>query len=189
MKRGVLPTFGFGIAFALAVLCGVTVACGNGSFAQEDVPCDPVEGVADAGFCVERVGDGGEGESDAPDGGTPNPANFEAECAALVEATCGESDACTDDPGCVAAELLARFEPERCPDALGDARSFPPCSLGTCVVLAAKVCGGAPPAACEDAPACAPVRALEARADDGDVSANESCASALADEVLFPPCQ
>jgi hypothetical protein len=156
------------------------------------VPCvdEPDAGV-DAGFCdVDLItgrefDDGGDGTDDAA-----------AACPALLVSACGESGECARDPGCVAADLTARFEPERCAEAAADARAYPPCELGTCAVLKDKVCGVAPPdappgddaRACADAPGCAPVMELAARADEGDVSADASCAQALSDEVLFPAC-
>ncbi len=178
------PVFGF--VAGIAGVVAVAVACGGGGFSR-DVPCDPVEGVVDAGFCDEDLFSGI--DLDGGDGGSPPENDARVACDTLITSTCGEGDICRQDPGCVAADLLSRFEPQRCAEALGDARGFPPCALGTCARLAAKVCGGDAPASCEGAPGCAPARALEARAGEGDVSANESCASALADEVLFPPCQ
>jgi hypothetical protein len=110
-------------------------------------------------------------------------------CGQLRSQSCGPSGECERDPGCVAATLLARFEPQRCAEAAADPRSFPPCSLGPCQLLTSRVCGGAPPALCESAPACAPARELLRRAEAGDPDAAASCAQALTDEVVFPVCQ
>jgi hypothetical protein len=166
----------------LAVVVGCTgVGLGDG-FAAPEVPCEPVDGVADAGFCAAELG----ADVDAADGG-PERAEGDA-CAGLLLTACGLTDECREDPGCVAADLLARFEPERCAEAAADPRSFPPCALGNCTVLASRVCGGEAPAACEDAPGCVPARELERRAAEGDASADASCAQALADETLFPAC-
>lgn len=172
-------------AASLTLLLAAVFACtgvrlGDGLVPPE-VPCEAVEGVADAGFCTPELGaevdDGGEGESTRGDA-----------CPGLLVTTCGVNDECREDPGCVAADLLARFEPEGCAEAAADPRSFPPCALGNCAVLASRVCGGEAPAACEEAPGCAPARELQRRADDGDASADAACAQALADETLFPAC-
>ena len=174
--------------------------CAAGAFGDGDgvgeVPCDVTlseaelndfqadGGVFDAGLCTPE---GTPIERGDVDGG-PNAFNDAAICADLVTKTCGAGQECAEDPGCVAANLQARFEPTGCDDALGDARSFPACSLGTCDQLATKVCGGEPPGGCENSPGCAPSRELQRRVDDGDVSAEQSCAAALADETLFPTC-
>jgi hypothetical protein len=109
-------------------------------------------------------------------------------CVQVLTQSCGPSGECERDPGCVAATLLARFEPHRCAEAAADPRSFPPCTLGACQRLTSRVCG-APPSLCESAPACAPARELLRRAEAGDVDAEASCAQALTDEVVFPACQ
>ena len=160
----------------LAVVVGCAGTLGESVDAPE-IPCEAAEGVVDAGFCPgENTLDNGES-----DGGDA--------CRSLVLATCGVNSECVEDPGCVAADLLVRFEPERCPEAAADPRSFPACALGNCEVLARHVCGdGVIPAACEEAPPCAPARELQRRADDGDASVDASCAQALADETLFPAC-
>lgn len=177
----------------VVVVLAMVPGCPAGSFAlDETVPCEVADGgvpdgsIVDAGFCdsegvgIDRGLDGGENE---------NPADAEQACAALRLSTCGQSNECERDPGCVAADLVARFEPERCAESAGDARSFPACALGNCTVLASRVCGVGSPGACEDAPGCDPARELARRADSGDVSADTSCAQALADEALFPSCQ
>ena len=155
---------------------------GQGFEAPTEVPCEAGEGVIDAGFCEEERATEGEVDGGADD--TPRG----LACPGLLEATCGLNNECAQDPGCVAADLLARFEPDRCAEAAADPRSFPPCALGNCELLANAVCGGDAPAACEDAPACAPARELQRRAGEGDASADASCAQALADETLFPAC-
>ena len=166
---------------SLLAVCAGCVVEGAGSDDEREgdiVPCetDNPDATVDAGFCVgELVTD----EPDRPRGDA---------CGALLLSTCGAVNECQRDPGCVAADLVARFEPDRCPAAAGDTRSFPPCSLGTCTLLTTKVCGAGSPGSCEDAPGCAPAQALESRAADGDASADASCAQALADETLFPGC-
>jgi hypothetical protein len=171
------------LAGLLAVVVGCTGALGDEFDAPaEEVPCAFVEGVVDAGFCPAELAADGD-----LDGGDPSTPRGDA-CPGLLLATCGVNNECAEDPGCVAADLLVRFEPERCPEAAADPRSFPVCALGNCEVLASRVCGGDAPAACEDAPACGPARELQRRADDGDASADASCAQALADETLFPAC-
>jgi hypothetical protein len=109
-------------------------------------------------------------------------------CARLRQQSCGPARECERDPGCVAADLVARFEPERCEEAASDPRSFPACSLGACQLLSNRVCGGAPPSTCEDAPGCAPARELLRRADAGDADAEASCVQALTDETVFSTC-
>lgn len=165
----------------LAVVVGCTGTLGDG-FEAPDVPCEAADGVVDAGFCPAELAADGD-----LDGGDPETPRGNA-CPDLLLATCGLNDECREDPGCVAADLLARFEPEGCAEAAADPRSFPPCVLGNCELLASRVCGGDAPATCEDAPGCAPARELQRRADDGDASADASCAQALADETLFPAC-
>ena len=169
------------LASVLSVCLGCVTGGGGSDSASDDdreagtVPCDNPDDAIDAGFCEapqELDGPGPRGDA----------------CAALLLSTCGADNECSRDPGCVAADLVARFEPERCAGAAGDTRSFPPCSLGTCTVLATKVCGPEVPGNCEDAPGCSPARALEARAAGGDASADDSCAQALSDETLFPNC-
>ena len=163
----------------IAACAGCTLA--DRDFALQDVPCDAgpgVEGVLDAGFCAPAP----EAAVDF-DSGLPGQ-NDALACEPLVLATCGAAGECTEDPGCVAAGLLQRFEPESCDAALGDARSFPPCTQGACDRLVDKVCA----VGCLDAPGCTPAQTLQARADDGDASAEGSCGTALADESLFPPC-
>jgi hypothetical protein len=167
----------------------VVVGC-NASFGAPDVidagfvDCDagvPVDVVLDDGQCVplnqEVIEGEGEGETDDPD-------RRDANCAQLVTKTCGAAAECGNDPGCVAADLVSRFEPERCSDARSDNVGFPPCTGGACDRLVDKVCG----ATCTDAPGCTPAQTLLTRSDDGDASASASCASALSDETLFPPC-
>jgi hypothetical protein len=162
----------------LAVVVGCTGTLGDGLEAP-DVPCESAAVVVDAGFCpAELFTDGG-----------PDPSSRGDACPGLLLATCGINNECAEDPGCVAADLLVRFEPERCAEAAADPRSFPVCALGNCELLASRVCGGDAPAACEDAPACAPARELERRADGGDASADAACAQALTDETLFPACR
>jgi len=157
----------------------------------QQVPCPTDGGVdpsVDAGFCVAE--ELGAQEYDAGEHGFPPEADAVA-CAALVASACGASNECARDPGCVAADLTSRFEPERCAEAAADARSYPPCQLGTCAILVDKVCGVADDVgarACAGAPGCVPALELATRADDGDVAADDSCAQALADEVLFPSC-
>lgn len=170
-------------AFAVGSVLACLDASPGGGRGDDFVPCaDGVDAGVDAGFC-----DPTELATDGPDGGGQLEQDDIA-CAALRVSACGENDECLRDPGCVAADLVARFEPERCAEAAGDARSFPPCELGNCTVLTDRVCGLGEAGACEDAPACAPARELARRADGGDVSADASCAQALADEALFPSC-
>lgn len=174
----------------IAVCLGCNIGIGDGRFLDE-VPCDAgldaaaLElldgGVFDAGFCEVPENNGAVDLDDA--GGTP-AFDAEVECAPLITATCGPLGECAQDPACVAADLLLRFEPERCAAALGDARSFPPCTQGACDRLVDKVCA----TACVDVPACTPAQTLQERSDDGDLSAETSCGSALSDESLFPPC-
>ena len=138
-------------------------------------------GVGDAGFCENPAfvdGDEDGGEEALPVVG--------ADCLPLVSKTCGAANECGADPGCVAASLVNDFAPERCTAAFNDNRSYPACSLGSCVELVNKVCGTDD--SCNPSPPCDPALILKARADDGDVSANASCGQALVDEVLFPRC-
>ncbi len=178
----------------LLTLCtGCDPLAGGGLF--DRVPCDAgladtdVEaldgGVFDAGFCFAGAdgNGGGGGGGDEADGGEPTR-KVAPDCTPLLTTTCGPGGECAEDPGCVAATLLQRFEPESCEAAESDARSFPPCTQATCDELVAKVCG----TVCVDAPGCAPAQILQARAQGGDVSAVSSCGSALSDESLFPPC-
>lgn len=175
------------VCFVAVSALVVIVGCNAELGAVDDidagfVDCDagvPVEVVLDDGQCVPEsaaVAEG-EGESDVPE---PR----DAVCAELIIKTCGVGAECSNDPGCVAADLVSRFEPERCFDARGDNVGFPPCTGGACDRLVDKVCG----ATCTDAPGCTPAQTLQTRSDDGDTSASASCASALSDETLFPPC-
>jgi len=166
----------------LAVVAACADSVGDSFEPPAEVPCEGAEGVVDAGFCPAELA--ADGDLDGGPGDTPRG----DACPGLLLATCGINNECAEDPGCVAADLLARFEPERCAEAAADPRSFPVCALGNCELLASRVCGGDAPAACEEAPACAPARELERRADGGDASADASCAQALADETLFPAC-
>ena len=184
---------GVNLTFSLpSVLLGAAIACvvgcaGSSSGDEADagfIPCDGgFEGegdvlVVDAGECAQpRNLSAAEGEGEGSLTDDPG-------CATLRTKTCGAADECVADPGCVAADLTARFEPEACSAGIADNRSFPPCTGGSCDRLVVKVCG----VACTDAPGCAPAQTLQTRADDGDVSAEASCGSALSDESLFPPC-
>lgn len=161
----------------LLVVVGCAGGLNDGPDGPARVPCEAGEGVVDAGFC----------DPDALEGRDPEDPRGNP-CPGLLLATCGLDNECAEDPGCVAADLLVRFEPERCAEAAADPRSFPACALGNCEVLASRVCGAGVPPACEQAPACAPARELQRRAADGDASADASCAQALADETLFPGC-
>lgn len=179
---------------ALTAACGANFGDGVGledcDAGLSDDEIFELEALADGGvvdfqaLCAENVPIGRD-----VDGGEGAFTDAEA-CAALVQKTCGDGALCAEDPGCVAATLQSRFEPEGCTDALGDARSFPACAQGTCDQLTQKVCGDDDTAgACEDSPGCEPARVLQRRVEDGDVSAEQSCASALADESIFPACQ
>ena len=180
------------LVIVLLVHVGGCAALDDGA-ALFDVACDAGLGGAelealdggafDAGFCGAS---GAESVADADAGvevSTDTPA---IACDPLVVTTCGPANECSEDPGCVAADLLRRFEPERCAAAEADARSFPPCTAGACDRLVDKVCGDA--GACLDAPSCTPSQTLQTRSDDGDVSAETSCGTALSDESLFPRC-
>jgi hypothetical protein len=138
--------------------------------------------------------DGGEDRETCEAGPCPALGEVEA-CAALVTASCGGEDGgprCDDAPGCEAATLLARYEGERCVDAIDDDVRFPDCTDTSCGVLVARVCGA--DSACRDAPGCDPAQQLLARsvsADAGEVDrrdALDSCAAALQDEDVFAPC-
>ncbi|MDP2342890.1 MAG: hypothetical protein Q8O67_18185 [Deltaproteobacteria bacterium] len=176
--------------FVLALL-SMCVGCADFGLrgADLEVPCDAGLGdaelaaldggvILDAGFCAPPEVSG---DNDPLNNPVPP-----ADCAPLLVATCGPLNECAEDPGCTAATLLERFEPESCAAAEGNARSFPPCTEGACDRLVRKVCGDAD--ACADAPSCTPSQTLQTRSDDGDVSAEASCGSALSDESLFPPC-
>lgn len=159
--------------FFVAALLVVTSGCAVGDGAP--VTNDTCDAGVDAGPDCEPA------ESDNDDGGTGA-----SSCEALIAKTCGVDDDCARDPGCNGATLLARFEPDACEAALTDDRTYPSCAVGSCSDLVDKVCGGDD--RCASDPGCAPARALQARADDGDADANTSCNQALSDELLFPRC-
>ncbi len=142
--------------------------------------CDPDAG--DAGDCQELNPEAD--RSDGGDGGVGSPAVDD--CTVLLSKACGVANECAADPGCQAASLVTRFEPERCASALSDNRGYPTCAAGSCDELVAKVCGSTN--ACDADAACEPATVLRERADDGDVSAANSCGQALADELVFPRC-
>ena len=169
---------------APVVFCAFVVGCRALEGGEPDAgfePCAPVDGVVDAGECP--------AESDGVDvdGGSDRPTDEDA-CADLLVKTCGAEGQCGDDPGCKAADLTSRFEPEKCFDALAANGTFPACTGGSCDRLVDKVCGVAPATTCATAPGCGPAQTLQQRADDGDASAQSSCGAALSDEGLFPPC-
>lgn len=149
---------------------------------------------------TDELGDGGPepenaGELDCVDAGpdcVPR-GDVAAPCESLVEVTCGST--CGESPGCAAALLLREHEPDRCPAALADTQTFPPCELGSCDVLVEKACGADPPlAACVDAPGCGPAVTLQGRARDPEATqesvqtALQDCLQALEDDVVFAAC-
>jgi hypothetical protein len=135
--------------------------------------------------------------ADAGDGGffdAPQAAELAAICDELVARTCtldGEL-ACEEEPGCVAAQVLAEFAPDRCADGL-DNPSFPACVASACETLVLRACGAGDPGLCEDSVGCAPSRTLLERAVGEDEAARESaersCNDALQDDVFFPACE
>ena len=144
--------------------------------------------VEDAGIPGEECG----ADAGPSDGGACFLAEAD-QCAALVQATCGET--CAESPGCAASGLLSQYEPGRCPAALLDTQTFPLCQLGSCDGLVARACGGDPALKeCLDAPGCAPALSLQTRASDADASQQEideakaSCVQALEDQIVFAPC-
>ncbi len=146
---------------------------------------------------------GGEGEAETEEE-DPSPATGEGEspnqdaviCLPLILKTCGAEGDCETQPGCVAAHLTADFAQDRCDAALSDNVGFPSCTAGACERLVVKVCGtegkvegkGEPVGRCDDAPSCSLAATLQSRVATGDVSAEDSCGSALTDEGLFPGC-
>jgi hypothetical protein len=113
-------------------------------------------------------------------------------CTPLRERTCG---ACAASASCEAATLLARYEPERCADALVDEQRFPTCTARPCDGLMKQVCGDTTPTeACRANPGCGPAEVLYERATsplsttDEIAQAEASCAKALTDDAVFAPC-
>jgi hypothetical protein len=177
----IIQSCGLFLAFGTALLAMVHSGCAEGvgeSLPRSDEPTCATPPCSD---------DANE------DGGSDDSGPIEGEditvCGQLLAQSCGPFGECERDPGCVAATLIARFEAQRCTEAANDPRSFPLCSLGACQRLTNRVCGGAPAPLCESAPACAPARELQRRAEAGDADAAASCAQALTDEVVFPACQ
>ncbi len=158
-------------AFTAALAaCGLSPGLGEGEGeGGESSAEDFDDDLCDGGPC--------EGGGDTPRG---------RDCGQLVLATCGLLDECRQDPGCVAASLLAEFRPEDCAGAREDLRSYPPCVASACDELVSRVCGVDD--ACASASACAPARTLFERAEAGDQNAPASCAQALTDQTLFPLC-
>ena len=166
-----------------SVLLLLLAACFSG--APDDSIDDSIE---DAGIPSEQCA----ADAGPSDGGACSLAEAD-QCAALVQATCGET--CAESPGCAASGLLSQYEPGRCPAALLDTQTFPLCQLGSCDGLVARACGGDPALKeCLDAPGCAPALSLQTRASDADASQQEideakaSCVQALEDQIVFAPC-
>jgi hypothetical protein len=157
---------------------------------------------SDSSFFDEDFGSGDEDVS--PPAGTDN--NNEAgcvgadcplqnvdsfDCGPLLQRTCGE---CADSPACEAATLVARYEPQRCSEAMSDERRFPGCTARACDELMRRVCGGPTPTeACASNPGCGPAEVLFKRSQVSESTAKveqaeASCASALTDDVVFAPC-
>lgn len=116
-------------------------------------------------------------------------------CDALLERTCGSEGGprCDDAPACVAAQLIAKHEAQRCAEAYEDPQRYPACHFGACQELARKACGGEEPVeACEEASGCVLAQELLAQAegDDPDEAeeARRSCQAALEDDVVFARC-
>jgi hypothetical protein len=156
-------------AFAAALTaCGLSPGAGEGEGEGEEAETDDEFGDSEC------------------DGGPCTDAPKDRDCGQLVLTTCGSLDECREDPGCVAASLLAEFRPDDCLLARDDVRSYPPCAASSCEELVSRVCGVDD--ACASASGCAPARTLFERSEAGDSTAATSCAQALTDQTLFPLC-
>lgn len=142
----------------------------------------PACGLSRGDFDGEGEGEGPEAGGETCDAGECAPADGDLTCGTLIDVTCGTSAECSEDPGCVAATLLAEFRPAECSAAILDVRSYPRCTTSSCDDLVARVCGIG--GECQAASACGPAQQLRERADSG-----ASCAAALTDQTLFPQCQ
>lgn len=145
----------------------------------------------DAGTAAEEAPD--DCGTPSEDGGVPCLTGAEDPCLALVERSCEPS--CQDAPGCAAAELTQRWEPDACAAALEDAQTFPTCTASPCDTLVERTCGGLEPTPeCVDSPGCSPSQVLRQRATDPAASSGEiadavaACAQALEDAVVFSAC-
>ena len=173
-------------SWPLCALLSCVVGCAAGAFN------DGLDGDLDGGPSSESDDCVPIGVDAGPDAGVECAPAIDAAqaCEALVAQTCGET--CGESPGCAAATLLQRYEPERCAEALADSQTFPTCELGNCDTLVAKVCGD--DVQCLDAPGCAPALELQTRATDPDAEQVEleqaaaECLQALEDDVIFASC-
>jgi len=146
------------------------------------------------------------------DGGAPSMQE-ELDCGALELKVCGPADECDGSVWCIAARLLAEGDSKdpRCIEVLQGEDAFPACLPvrifggdvnSVCDALLALVCGeedssGKRP--CDGTPACVNALLLSTEVRDtgdagaaleeaGVVTSDQACASALAEQALFPQC-